>query len=84
MESGSKEGSTLLDCWIDEITDIAGKFDSISFNFCKRECNKVADLVAKHAKVSDLNCFWLSNYPEWVVNQVLKDSCQSLPSRLIE
>lgn len=57
------EGVSTTDCWIEEIKSLIEAFESIS-------SNNVVDKIAKNAITNSLNCDWLSNFPEWIVNQV--------------
>lgn len=50
---------------------------SIVFSFCNRDCNTVADKVAKVARFEKINFDWLFSYASWILRQPRKDRCIS-------
>lgn len=74
-EPDNESGSA--DYWVEEIRHLASSFDTISFVFCPCVCNSLADKVAKNARLLGLNVVWYSDYPTWILNQLLNDVCIS-------
>lgn len=48
-------------------------FDSISFSFCYRECNEVANRLAHWASSSSCDNVWLGYGPTWISDIVISD-----------
>lgn len=46
---------------------MAENFESLSFLFVPRECNKVVDGIAKYARRNEINEVWKDMYPEWII-----------------
>lgn len=52
---------------------LAADFENISYYYCRREANQVADFLAKHSFSSSLSDFWDCNIPDFILYQIVND-----------
>lgn len=56
------------------IRELKSFFEVVDFSFIPRQCNKVADSLAKYARSSKVSEFWEGQYPSWLCNEVHLDN----------
>lgn len=54
--------------WILQIKEMRASFESLSFNYVSRQCNRKADYLAKHALSHGSSMLWLENFPQELVS----------------
>lgn len=76
MLRGSKNAKACLEVIIKDSLNLVRFFNSCSFNYVSRTCNRVADVIAKYALSLDLPTSWQGNFPHWVCREASLDVSQ--------
>lgn len=64
--NGSSELRNEIGSLVKEIRQLSSAFNIISFSFISRNCNKIADAIAKRAKSKCCNKVWIDCLPLWI------------------
>lgn len=71
--NGRRAGGLHSQTLINNIKSMLSFFTSISFSFCYRECNEVANRLARWATSNKCNLVWPRSGPLWIEDLVLAD-----------
>lgn len=62
-----------VECTVVAIWDLIPFFSEVVFNFIPRNVNRVADKLAKWAKMSKSDGIWVEDFSAWIVSMVEDD-----------
>ncbi|KAI8549596.1 hypothetical protein RHMOL_Rhmol06G0037300 [Rhododendron molle] len=73
MLQGKRQVTTHLEVIIRDTLSFDSRFNSCSFNFVPRNCNRVANILAKYTISLETPITWLQDFPSWVHREASLD-----------
>ncbi|KAI8572681.1 hypothetical protein RHMOL_Rhmol01G0218700 [Rhododendron molle] len=73
MLQGKRQITACLEVIISDILSFGSRFNSCSFVFVPRNCNRVANVLAKYVLFQESTITWLRDFPSWVNREASLD-----------
>ncbi|KAI8570559.1 hypothetical protein RHMOL_Rhmol01G0044000 [Rhododendron molle] len=73
MLQGLKNASSSLAVNITDAINLARHFHYVSFSFVRRDCNRVAQTIAKYALSMEFSTLWDWNFSDWAYREASLD-----------